>query len=279
MAGEHIFVPHANLKTGVNLKLITFLSDFGLSDGYVGSVKGSVFSNYPDVRITDITHEIKPFQIEEAAYILMSYYNYYPKDTVHLTIVDPGVGSSRLSLIIKTANYYFVGPDNGLFSYIYQKEAYTAYAIKTELFGENISSTFHGRDIFAPVAAKLARGVKPELLAQPMNNLPVSITKHVSKNQNNFEAKIISIDRFGNIITNLTKFDFDVSLNKKIESISYKDTILKTVNKTYSDVNQGEIVALWGSAGFLEISINKGNAAEYFLCKPESDRIKIKFNK
>ncbi len=257
------------------MKIITFLSDFGLSDGYVGGVKGAIYSNFPDARVIDITHEIKPFQIEEAAYILMSYYSYYPKETVHLTVVDPGVGSSRAALIIKTANYYFVGPDNGLFSYIYQKEAFTAYEINTKMFAEKISATFHGRDIFAPVAAKLARGVKPDLLAKLYDKKPIDIAEHISEDKNIFKAKIISIDRFGNIITNFSKFEYDTLLSKKIENISLKDHLIFPFRKTYSDVKPGELLALWGSAGFLEISINEGNAAESLQCRMENDIVKI----
>jgi len=259
------------------MKVITFLSDFGLTDGYVGSVKGAIFSSFPDARVIDITHEIKPFQIEEAAYTLMSYYSYYPKDTVHLTVVDPGVGGKRAPLIIKTANYYFVGPDNGLFSYIFQKEAYTAFEINTTMFDSKISATFHGRDIFAPVAAKLARGVKPELLAHPFPAKPVDFAKHISDKQQEFEAKIISIDRFGNIITDFSLFEYDAQSAKRVKSIVVSNQILKTIKRTYSDVKNGELLALWGSAGFLEISVNKGNAAEHLNCKLGDNNIRIKF--
>lgn len=259
--------------------MITLLSDFGLTDGYVGSVKGAIYSNYPAARVVDITHEIKPFQIEQAAYILMSYYNYYPKGTIHVAVIDPGVGSSRANLIVQTANYYFVGPDNGLFSFIFQKEAYTAYEIDKNLFSADISPTFHGRDIFAPVAAKLAKGVKHNVLAQPFLKKPVDFAKHLSEKENAFEAKIISIDRFGNIITNFPKFEFDTLLNKEIESISIKHQSDIPLKRTYSDVGSGEFIALWGSAGFLEISINKGNAAEVLQCNPKIDIVKIKLHK
>jgi len=261
------------------MKVLTFLSDFGLTDGYVGSVKGAIFSYFPEARIIDITHEIKPFQIEEAAYTLMSYYSYFPKDTVHLTVVDPGVGGKRAPLIIKTANYYFVGPDNGLFSYLYQKEAYTAYEINTEIFDSNISATFHGRDIFAPVAAKLARGVKPELLAHPFQNKPVDFAKHISDKQLDFEAIIISIDRFGNIITDFSVFEYESQSKNQIKNIKINNFTLNSIKRTYSDVKVGELLALWGSAGFLEISINKGNAAEHLKCQIGDSIIRIKFNK
>jgi S-adenosyl-L-methionine hydrolase (adenosine-forming) len=259
------------------MKVITFLSDFGLTDGYVGSVKGAIFSSFPEARIIDITHDIKPFQIEEAAYTLMSYYSFYPKDTVHLTVVDPGVGGKRAPLIIKTANYYFVGPDNGLFSYIFQKEAYTAFEINTAMFDSTISATFHGRDIFAPVAAKLARGVKPELLGNPFKEKPEDFAKHISDKQQEFEAKIISVDRFGNIITDFSMFEYDAQSTKRVKGIEINNQILKTIKRTYSDVKNGELLALWGSAGFLEISVNKGNAAEHLKCKVGDNNIRIKF--
>lgn len=259
------------------MNVITFLSDFGLTDGYVGSVKGAIFSNFPQARIIDITHEIKPFQIEEAAYTLTSYYSFYPRDTVHLTVVDPGVGGKRAPLIIKTANYYFVGPDNGLFSYIFQKEAYTAFEIDTNMFDSKISATFHGRDIFAPVAAKLARGVKPELIAHPFTEKPVDFAKHISDKQDEFKAKIISIDRFGNIITDFSMFEYDAQSVKRIKSITINRQSINIIKKTYSDVKSGDLLALWGSAGFLEISINRGNAAENLNCHIGDDKISIKF--
>jgi S-adenosylmethionine hydrolase len=259
------------------MKVITFLSDFGLTDGYVGSVKGAIFSNFPEARVIDITHEVKPFQIEEAAYTLMSYYSYYPKGTVHLTVVDPGVGGKRAPLIIKTANYCFVGPDNGLFSYIYQKEAYTAFEINTNIFNSKISTTFHGRDIFAPVAAKLARGVKPELISQLFKGKPVDFAKHITEKQDEFRAKIISIDRFGNIITDFSMFEYEAQSMKRVKSIIIKNQLIKNIKRTYSDVKTGEILALWGSAGFLEISINKGNAAEHLNCNIGENIIRIKF--
>lgn len=257
------------------MNLISFLSDFGLSDGYVGSVKGSIHTYFPDAKIMDITHEIQPFQIEEAAYILTSYYDYYPKNTVHLAVVDPGVGSSRSALIIKTANYYFVGPDNGLFSYIYQREAYTAYEINTKMFTEKIHPTFHARDVFGPVAAKLARGVKPELLSSPFTKKPVDIAEHLSDKQDIFKAKIISIDRFGNIITNFSKFEFDTLFHTEIKHIKIKDQLIQSLHNTYSDVKSGELLALWGSSGFLEISINRGNAAKFLNCHFGKDGVEI----
>lgn len=259
------------------MKVITFLSDFGLTDGYVGSVKGTLLSNYPEARIIDITHEINPFQIEEAAYTLMSYYSYFPKGTVHLAVVDPGVGGNRVPLIIKTANFYFVGPDNGLFSYLIQKEAYTAFKINTDMFNSNLSATFHARDIFGPVAAKLSRGVKPELLASPFTQKPIDFAMHINEKQNEFKAKIIAIDRFGNIITNFSMIDYDAQSTKRIKSIVINDTEINTIKHTYSDVDTGKILALWGSAGFLEISINKGSAAEYLDCQVGNDNIRIKF--
>ena len=259
------------------MKIITLLSDFGLIDGYVGAVKGVILFNFPEAKIIDITHEIKPFQIEAAAYTLMSYYSYYPKDTVHMTVVDPGVGGKRAPLIIKTANYYFVGPDNGLFSYIFQKEAYSAFEINTKMIGSKISATFHGRDIFAPVAAKLAQGVKHDLIAYPFKGKPIDFARHTSDKQNEFSAKIISIDRFGNIITNFSIFEYDAQKVKRIKNITVNKQSIKTIKKTYSDVETGELLALWGSAGFLEISINKGNAADNLNVSIGDDNIIIKF--
>ncbi len=262
------------------MRIITFLSDFGNQDGYVGAVKGVLFHHAPKAGVVDISHEIRPFQIEEAAYVLMSYYQYYAKDTVHLVVVDPGVGSLRKPIVVRTANYFFVGPDNGVFSYILRSEANTVYEIdaakvRAYNFGRSISRTFHGRDLFAPVAAFLAAGGSIHKLAKKLDGAPVVFDDHLKAGMKKVSAKIISIDRFGNLITNFSKFEFDQLQNVRITDIEIKDKRLEGLQPTYSAVSQGEVLALWGSAGFLEISVNRGSAAELLKAQPGKTEVVI----
>ena len=160
------------------MSIITFISDFGLRDSYVGTVKGIIMSINPSARIIDISHEISTFDIRSAAYNISCYYKYYPVDTIHLAVVDPGVGGSREALILKTANYIFIGPDNGLLSYIVKHDNYKSYVIdQNKLSGvgatlSTVGNTFHARDIFAPAAAYLSTGGNLEDIARRKRSIP-----------------------------------------------------------------------------------------------------------
>jgi S-adenosylmethionine hydrolase len=263
------------------MNIISFLSDFGQNDGYVGSVEGMILSINPYAHIINISHNILPFQIEQAAFTVMGYYKYFPKGTVHLAVVDPGVGGERLPVIVKTAKYFFVGPDNGLFSYVYQDEAYTSYKIdiarlqERKSSGDFISSTFHARDVFGPVAALLSKGILPDKIADLYKKKPVIITRTVCKENNLIRAKIISIDHFGNIITNVTRNELEQSGVNIIKTVVVKGKILGGLKRTYSDVAENECLALWGSGGFLEIAVNQGNAAKQLDCTINQEVIEI----
>lgn len=267
------------------MNIISFLSDFGQNDGYVGSVEGMMLSINPNAQIINISHNILPFQIEQAAFTVMGYYRYFPKSTVHLAVVDPGVGGERLPLIVKTAKYFFVGPDNGIFSYVYQNEAYTSYKIDVSRLKDRksvsgfISNTFHARDVFGPVAALLSRGISPEKIADLYKEKPVVITRTVCKEDNLIKAKIISIDHFGNIITNVTRNELEQSGVNIIKTVVVKGKILGGLKRTYSDVAENEYLALWGSGGFLEIAVNQGNAAKQLDCAINQEIIEIHLEK
>jgi S-adenosylmethionine hydrolase len=262
------------------MNLITFSSDFGLEDAYVGSVQGILLRIYPDVRIINVTHTIDPFRIEKAAYILASYYSNFPKGTVHLMVVDPGVGGVRRPLILRTANYFFVGPDNGVFTYLINKEAYTAYTIDSDRMKQfypiaQISPTFHARDLFAPAAALLAKGVKAEHIGSTCTNELTMLSEQIQIENDTITAQIIDVDRFGNITSNFSQFDLERLTGYQIKKVSFKGVHFETICKTYSDVRQGEALVLWGSSGYLEIALNQGSAAQKFNCKPKADSIII----
>jgi S-adenosylmethionine hydrolase len=262
------------------MSIITFLTDFGINDAYVGCVKGVILSIDPDIQIIDISHNIHPYSIEQVSFLVFCYYDYYPKGTIHLAVVDPGVGGSRIPIIIKTAKYYFVGPDNGIFSYIINKEDFTVFRVEInklkKYYSQIISNTFHARDIFGPVAALLNKGIPPERLGSSYHKKLSFIKTDIKMNQNEILAKIIHIDRFGNIISNFSRSNYQQMKLGKIKKISIKKLTLTGIKDSYSNVKKDEFLALWGSHGFLEISINQGNAAKELNCLINKDFIKIR---
>ena len=260
--------------------IITFYSDFGNQDGYVGAVKGSILSLNPRANIVDISHESQPFDIRSAAYNLLTYYNQFPGNTVHLAVVDPGVGGKRDPIIVRTSKYMFVGPDNGIFSLILENEAYSAYIIdpmqlkKISGYNRGSGDTFHARDIFGPVAALLAKGENIQRLIAGIAGRIQLLNIVVERHDNRIEAEILNYDRFGNIITNLKKQYLTDIKKTGIAEVRYKTYIFDKISETYCSVATGEPLAVWGSSGFLEIGVNQGNAKQYFNSE-RTDRLEI----
>jgi S-adenosyl-L-methionine hydrolase (adenosine-forming) len=247
-------------KLTSNLPVITLLTDFGTSDYFVGAVKGAILSVNPSVVIVDITHEIPPQDIEEAAFTILAAYQTFPNDTIHLVVVDPGVGSSRRALVLEAGDQLFVGPDNGIFTYIYDREPpHKTFQITNErYFRKPTSSTFHGRDVFAPVAAALSKGVRPEMFGSRIIDevrLPKSVAPEVKRN-GDVEGRVIHIDRFGNCITNITREAF-----QKDSALVVGRRTIWEFREFYDGARKGPF-GIWGSAGFLEISVNGGSAAK-----------------
>ena len=241
-----------------DLPVISLLTDFGTADYFVGAVKGAILSVNPQVVIVDITHEIPPQDIETGAFTLLACYETFPAGTIHVVVVDPGVGSARRPIVVSANEQFFVGPDNGIFSYIYDREPShrTVHITADTYFRPSPSSTFHGRDIFAPVAAALSKGVKPEKFGAEIDDevrLPGSL-----------EPVIIHIDRFGNCITNITRDHFEdwENVNLVINGETIQD-----FRNFYGEDSSTAPFAIWGSAGFLEISINGGSAAKRLRVK------------
>jgi S-adenosyl-L-methionine hydrolase (adenosine-forming) len=242
--------------------LITLTSDFGLQDGYVGIIKGVIAQITPSARTIDINHQISPQDIHAGRFILMNAYNYFPKGTIHLAVIDPGVGGKRRGVGIRFAAGYVVGPDNGLFSGILsQSPAISAVNLNNPAYWRTAhpSTTFHGRDIFAPVAAYLAQGVPLEMFGEiidPSSLVQLAIAPPVIR-EDKIIGQIQYIDIFGNLITNIS----DHLLQGKNWFVQLGQKIIPAQN-TYSDVPLGEIVAFIGSHGGLEIAVNSGNAQE-----------------
>jgi S-adenosylmethionine hydrolase len=253
-------------------KRITFLSDFGHTDGYVGSVKGKILSINPETEIIDITHDINPFQIQEAAFVLSTYYHQFPAETVHLAVVDPGVGSDRKPLILVTENHTFVGPDNGLFTYIQKREIIHTYQIKQ--LPDVISDTFHARDLFAPVAAYLTLGKQPQELGERITKIKTLPESSIIEG-NEIKAQVVYVDHFGTMVTNITREDIKKIKMWQILHVKIGRRAKIPFKKTYNDVSEGALLALWGSSGHLEIAMNKGNAAQNLNCRAGTTGISI----
>lgn len=241
-------------------KILTLLSDFGDKDVYVGVMKGVIAQINPNLTLIDLTHQIKPQNIVAARFCLMNAYGYFPQGTVHLAVVDPGVGSQRRTIAIKLAQGYLVGPDNGIFSGIISQNAVIAAVELTNINFWRVSqpsSTFHGRDIFAPVAAHLASGVSLQELGTQIN--PETLVKldigECREITNGVAGCIQYIDHFGNLVSNIPAS----YVQGKTWCVEVNGLQIPGCT-TYSDVEVGEVLALVGSHGCVEIAINGGNA-------------------
>ncbi len=227
--------------------MITFLSDFGDRDWFVAAVKGEILKINKKVLIVDITHRLVPYDINSAAFVLKSVYRNFPAGTIHLVVIDPGVGSERKPIIVESAGYYFVGPDNGVFSYIYNKDS-RVYKINQK---KRLSSTFHARDIFGPSAARLSKGLSPEVLGINRKDYVKFEFPKIKKIKSGIQGEVIYIDHFGNLITNIPN-STDVK-----ELYILKRKVL--VKRFYGEGKMDEIIAIKGSCGFYEIASNKRN--------------------
>lgn len=251
------------------MPIITLLTDFGTQDAYVGVMKGAILSINPSAVIVDVCHYIDPQDLIEAAYLIHSSHRYFPKGTIHIIVVDPGVGGSRPIIAVKMSDHIFLAPDNGALTLIMDDaEVDAAVRIEnTQLFLNSISRTFHGRDIFAPVASHLSKGVPieklgPELSIQGIIRL--SIPKPYISNNNELIGTIISIDRFGNCISNINEnclSEFVKNHAEKRLEFRIGKTVIKNLSPTYSDVEPKSPLAVIGSFGYLEIAMNCENAS------------------
>ncbi|MFH1578451.1 MAG: SAM-dependent chlorinase/fluorinase [Candidatus Omnitrophota bacterium] len=252
---------------------ITLLTDFGLSDNFAGVVKGVIYAINPKVKIIDICHNIRPGDIFQAAFLLKSSYQYFPPGTIHLVVVDPGVGSKRRIIIAKTKRYYFIGPDNGVLSLALGTGDQVSNIVcldNQNFFLKPVSHTFHGRDIFAPVAAYLSRGIdlvkfgRPQKKYREINFPQPRIISQAGKNRKALEGEIIYIDRFGNLITNISREAFEIFIAKKKFRISLGKKAINRISKNYLATGKNKPLAIFGSYGNLEISVSCGNASDYF---------------
>lgn len=241
--------------------MIAILSDFGHSE-YLGIMKGVIKKQYPEAKIIDLYHNVSPHSILEGAWVLLQSYVHFPKGTVFLCVVDPGVGGTRNPVAVKTKNYFFVGPDNGL---LYPAASENKIVKIVKLSDKGASKTFHGRDIFAGAAARIAQGEKFESLGKS-----AALKEKLQLKPRGREGLVVRIDHFGNIITNLKhlrKKSYEVMHDEEQKELPYADT--------YEAAPEGELFVITGSSGTLEISFRNGAAADKFAVKV-GDRVTIK---
>jgi S-adenosylmethionine hydrolase len=255
--------------------VIALFTDYGWEDPYVAQLKGVILTIDPSARIMDLTHTVPPFNVTEGAYLLDQSAEEFPAGTIFVAVVDPQVGTERDPVLIETnKGKYFVGPDNGLFTEVIDNEGFSkAWKLdKTEYYRPgSTSATFHGRDIFGPIAAHLAAGVDPDKLGSPIRNLMMLPVKDPSFASGTISVQVLHLDRYGNVILNL-KSDSDVATKFKegnLVKISIgRESYSGPLVKTYGDGEKGRLILLYGGNGLLEIAKNQGSAAKDLKVEP-----------
>ncbi len=258
-------------------KIIGIITDFGLQDQYVSSMKGVILSINPNAQIVDITHNIVPHQIKQAGFILWSVYKYFPKDAIFICVVDPGVGSNRSIIAVKIKGMTFFAPDNGLLDFIL---AENTSAVKLKMIDKlannyilnKVSSTFHGRDIFAPIAAHVSKGLCIDKISQIVKN-EKTISPFIYTRKDRRRFSILHIDRFGNIITNLLAEDYK-SISKDVKAIYVGGNLVKRWVRYYEEAPENTPCLILGSNNLVEISV-KNKSASQFLNATISTSLKI----
>jgi hypothetical protein len=252
----YIFSAHGkDAGTTPGVKIITLLTDFGLKDPYVGIMKGVILSINPEATIIDITHDIMPQNIEEAAFLIEEYHRFFPPGAIHMAIIDPTVGSERRPIIVSKDNNIFIGPDNGLFTFILDDAE--VYLIENPDFMlKEVSSTFHGRDIFAPTAAHASTGFHPSAFGRSISD-PLRLDKMVpTTDSHSLKGRIVRFDHFGNAITNIKTDFLKGFLGHRSFEVRVGSMVFTALSKSYYE---SEFTCLIGSSGYLEFGYFKGS--------------------
>jgi S-adenosylmethionine hydrolase len=247
--------------------IVTLTTDFGLNDHFVGTIKGVILQIAPEAEIVDICHSVQAFDILDGALALAQSYNYFPSGTVHVVVVDPGVGSARRPILATSERHKFVAPDNGVLSLMYAREPRlnVRHITSDHYFLQPLSNTFHGRDVFAPVAAYLAKGVHPGKFGDEITDfVRFNAPRPKAADAKTLRGVVLKIDRFGNLITNFTPEDVPAlfSSNPQAFRINIGKQEVTQLKTNYAEGAPGEIFAILGSMGYLEIAANRGSAAQ-----------------
>lgn len=246
--------------------IITLTTDFGLNDHFVGVMKGVLLETAPEAQLIDISHAVQPFDILDGALTISQAYSYFPSGTVHMVIVDPGVGTARRPIILSSERHFFVAPDNGVLSLVYAREERISvrHITAEHYFLQPPSNTFHGRDIFSPVAAYLAKGVDPERLGEEVTDYArFAVPRPKPVDERTLRGVVLKVDRFGNLITNITPSDIPKLFESGAKSFKIAvgaKGLITRVCSSYAEGSPGEAFGILGSMGFLEIATNRGSA-------------------
>jgi S-adenosyl-L-methionine hydrolase (adenosine-forming) len=248
--------------------ILTLTTDFGRCDHYAGVLHGVILGICPQARIVDLTHDVTPYEIPEAAYTISQAYRHFPKKTVHVIVVDPGVGTSRRPILAEAAGQYFIAPDNGVLSMIYAREKHRVRLISNEkLFLDPVSHTFHGRDIFSPVAAHIAAGLAPSRAGKLIDDfLALDFHKPLRTGKRSWQGRILKIDRFGNIVTNFHRDDFP-DLAQRNCAMTIGPHHIGVMAANYAQTAPGELFLIFGSGGYVEVSASEASAAKIIGCE------------
>lgn len=247
--------------------IVTLTTDFGLVDHFVGAMKGVLLHVFPEVRIVDITHAVQAFDVFDGALAISEAYSYFPSGTVHMVVVDPGVGSERRPILVTAGEHYLVAPDNGVLSLVYERaESVLVREItSSHYFRQPVSSTFHGRDVFAPVAANLAKGVDPAKFGDEITDyVRFAAPKPKVATDHSLRGIVLKIDRFGNVVTNIRASDAPQLFgdNPPPFRITAGKHEITEICTHYAEGTPGKVFGILGSMGYLEISANRGTAAK-----------------
>jgi S-adenosylmethionine hydrolase len=246
--------------------IITLTTDFGFNDHFVGTLKGVILNIVPDVEIVDICHSVQAFDVLDGALTIAQSYSYFPAGTVHLVVIDPGVGTARRPILVTSERHHFVAPDNGVLSLVYGREQrlHVRHVTAEHYYLQPVSNTFHGRDVFAPVCAWLAKGVEPQKFGDEVSDFVRFNAPKPKSLDGSLRGVVLKVDRFGNLVTNITPQDAPGLFGSapapfKLRVGKYEIT---EIHSNYSEGAPGEVFAILGSMGYLEIAADRASAAE-----------------
>jgi hypothetical protein len=260
--------------TEARMSIITLTTDFGSADHYVGAVKGAILSVAPQAVIVDITHDVPAHDVREAAWVLRNAIASFPKQTVHVAVVDPGVGSARRPILASTENHHFIGPDNGIFSWVFESEPprRVVEISAPHYMRSSVSSTFHARDIFGPAAAHLARGTDPGNFGETIEDYAkLDLPRARLTPEGEVRASVAHVDRFGNVVLNLTRTAMEQLMARAGAtgmSVAVGAVRVEAIFATYAEAPAGAPFLLYNSSDFLEIAANQGRAADILKVRP-----------
>lgn len=259
--------------------LITLTTDFGMADGYVGVMKGVILGLNPDAAIVDLAHDVPPQSVVDAAYVLRRAYEFFPPGTIHVLVVDPGVGTTRRAIAAASDTATFVAPDNGVLTYVLDdlrakgEEVHAVHLTNSSYWLSEVSDVFHGRDIFAPVAAHLSLGVDLHRLGPPIEDLLNLLPPHLERQQDRIVGQVMHIDHFGNVLTNLSRSEIE-SLGPEL-TVRLGQRQIRGLHRVFASGTEGDPIAYIDSSGHLAVAVVNGSAQDRLHCRV-GDRVEVR---